>query len=449
MKKYWNRSILWLAPVLSAVLLSCGASPAEKKTAPPPWNFVLVSLDTLRADHLGLYGYKADTSPQLDALAKKGVVFDFALAQSSHTYPSHQSLLQSCLVSHCPSSTSKVAQVFRANGYKTAAFTGGARMSQLMQTDMGFDDLDEDFFGFVTSFPKIEEWIRENSKTPFFLFLHTYDIHLPYDPPPPFDTMFYPDYQGSVDGKSTRDLIRKINHIFEFSDFTGEVHLTEEDRRKVISLYDGGIRYTDQFFGRLVEILKREGLWDRTVLVVFADHGEEFWDHGSVNHGLTLYQEMLRVPLFFRLPRNRRGGTRVSEPVRLLDVAPTLLSLARLPPPPEFSGRSLLPLLLGEESPGPPILSEIGSARSLVEYPWKAILHVQTQQVQLFNLRDDPGEQKDVAENHPEKAAELVATIRKMLAAAPQTAPPPVNSKPGEIQDEELRKQLEALGYLG
>jgi arylsulfatase A-like enzyme len=434
-------ALLFLA-LLPAVGCSDPAAPARP-------NLVVVSLDTLRADHLGLYGYERGTSPHLDALAETAVVFDNAFSHSTHTAPAHRALFQSRVVSRTGADQPVLAEVLGAAGYRTAAFTGAGKVSAKLGFDRGFALFHEDIRGFGASFPRIERWLREEAETPFFLFLHTYDIHLPYDPPPPFDTQFAADgYAGPVEGPRTRELVRKTLRLGEWAHFEGDLALDASDRAQMVALYDGGIRYTDQFIGRLEAVLRERGLWEDTVVVVTADHGEEFWDHDSLAHGLTLYQEVLRVPLVVRWPGAPAGvaGRRVPDAVRLMDVAPSLLELAGVAPPPGFQGRSLVPWLRGETLPPAPVLAELAHSRTWIRHPWKLIHHPREKRSELFELASDPGEQTDLAAERPGRRGQLESELRQALAAADRNPVEPVN--PTHVADDELREQLRALGYV-
>ncbi|MDA8018738.1 MAG: sulfatase-like hydrolase/transferase [Thermoanaerobaculia bacterium] len=412
-------------------------------------NVVILSLDTLRADHLGLYGYSRNTSPNLDALAEKSVVFDLAIAQSSHTDPSHKALFQSRYVSHVSNETPMLAETLRHAGFTTAAFTGAGKMSAQLGFDRGFDSFVEEFGGFRRTFSDVEAWLRDPPEAPFFLFIHTYDVHLPYDPPPPFDTMYFPEYEGPLDGTNSKAAIHRYMGLNQFKGFADRTGLTESDKLKIVGLYDGGIRYTDRYVGKLIEVLKAEGLWDRTIFVVLADHGEEFLEHGSFLHGLTLFQETVRVPLIFRFPLDNLAGLRVPEPVALIDVKPTILELLRISPGHELQGRSLVPRMKGASLESAPILSEIDRARFVLRFPWK-VLRVRRGPgdfvYQLFNLETDPEEVVDLAEDYPDLVDQLVSEMTEIIAQKPKAEIKNVNTI--DFADEELRRQLEALGYV-
>ncbi|MHC5066853.1 MAG: sulfatase, partial [Planctomycetota bacterium] len=287
---------------------------------------ILISLDTLRADHLGSYGYGRETSPFLDELASFGVRFEEVISQSPKTAPSHMSLFtgvypyahgthfiyeerQEQGVVPLSQELEVLPTWFREMGYRTAAWAGGGQMGAEAGFGRGFDEFHENL-GDINreKMLAILDWFRERSDRPCFLFLHTYQIHDPYMPPAPYNTMYYPDYQGWVVGD--REKLRamagaedffSVQQAFWRMDSKDEESLdatqfSPDDLRKLIALYDGGIRYTDDLLRRFFDGLAREGLLDNTLIAITSDHGEEFLEHGGLLHRV-LYRETLRVPM--------------------------------------------------------------------------------------------------------------------------------------------------------
>jgi arylsulfatase A-like enzyme len=436
-------------PILIPAGLGCG--PAAESS---PANVVLVSLDTLRADHLSLYGHDRPTSPELDALARESVVFEWAQSPAAATQPSHRAIYQSRIPSHTRRKFTVLAEVLRDAGYRTAGFTGEGNVSKRFGFDRGFNLYEEDIEGFSLSYPKLEKWLRANAADPFFVFFHSFDIHHPYTKEPPFDRIFFPEYRGAVTGPDTLNILSKIRGIFPHANFHGELRLSAADKKQIISLYDGGILYADQYVGRLVALLKELGQWDNTLLVVTSDHGEEFWEHGNVTHAFTVYDEVLHVPLAIHLPRHAGAGTRVSRRVHLIDIAPTILDVLGIEAPESFMGKSLLPFeRLDSEAYRPePMVSEMYTLKTLVSYPWKIIKeypdgkrHLATAPLVLYNLERDPAETRNVLSNHPEKAAELEAELGEIISRYDTRQ---VRDVPAVVEDDQLRKNLEALGYV-
>lgn len=399
---------------------------------------VLLCLDTLRADHLGTYGYARDTSPAIDAFAATGVVFERAIAQAASTLPSHRALFQSRLASHADESAPVLAEVLSREGFRTAAFTGGGNVSAAFGFGRGFERYDEDRGGLAASLPKVEAWLRAGAGERFFLFLHTYDVHLPYDPPPPFATMFGEPYDGPVTGANSRALLRAQRGL-DGTD-ASPAPLTRADRERIVGLYDGGIRYTDGQVARLLALLDELGLAATTAVVLLSDHGEEFLDHGSWIHSHTVFDELVRVPLVFRVPG--REPSRVDAQVRLLDVAPTLLDLVGVEAPDAWTGRSLGSAIDGSAVAPRPAVSEMGRWQALALPPWKLVRGVGP--TRLFDLASDPGEQRDLAAREPERAEELEGALS--LALGEQRGP--VEALEEGPADAALTERLRELGYI-
>lgn len=420
----------------AAAWLACHVDPA------PPRGVVLLCLDTLRADHLGAYGYERPTSPAIDALAAESVVFERAIAQSASTLPSHRALFQSRLASAARPDAPVLAEVLRAAGFRTAAFTGGGNVAAAFGFGRGFERYDEDREGLVSALAELESWLAERGGERFFVFLHTYDVHLPYDPPPPFDTMFGPAYSGPIDGRNSRDVLRRQRGL-DGAAARPAKPLSETDQERIVGLYDGGIRYTDGLVGALRRILDRLGLADETLLVLYSDHGEEFADHGSWIHSHTLYDELVRVPLIWHQPG--LAPARVAAQVRLMDVGPSLLAAVGVAPPDAFEGESLLPLLAGGDGPARPAVSEMHKSKSLSVWPWKLI--GDGTHFELFDLSRDPHERTDRAADEPQRLAELVAALGRALGTA-SAAPVAVPETDERAISPDLEDRLRELGYL-
>ncbi len=396
---------------------ACGAEPER------PANVLLVSIDSLRPDHLGCYGYERDTSPTLDGLAAEGARFTTVVSPTSWTLPAHVTLFTSLPpAAHgvvtdplgLEEGALSLAEVLSDAGYATAAFVGGPFLRSIHGFDQGFDLYDDEtvvrplFESHAgTSSPQlvelatewIERWRSGGASRPFFVFLHMWDVHYDYTPPPPFDEMFDPDYEGSI----TAEDFELGEHIHAGMD--------PRDLEHVVALYDGEIRYTDHHLGRLFDFLTDSGLADETVVAVTADHGEEFFEHGSKGHRKNLYDETLLVPLLIRYPPAVPAGRVVERQVRLMDVATTLLSLAGVERPPAFgfgggaagTAPQDLTALLGDSGDELPPLVAFGDLHE----GWTSIrteehkLVVQSgaggREHELFDLASDPGEQRDVA----------------------------------------------------
>jgi len=378
----------------------------------------------------------------IDALAAGSVVFERAISQASSTLPSHRALFQSRLASRTRQGAPTLAEALRAAGFRTAAFTGGGNVSARFGFGRGFEVYDEDRGGLAASLPKARRWLREHADEPFFLFLHSYDIHLPYDPPPPFDAMFGGDYRGPVDGRSTRPLLRGVRRL-EGGSPEGAARLTAADRARIVDLYDGGIRYTDGLVAHVLGLVEALGIAGSTTVVLYSDHGEELWDHASVIHSHSVYDELVHVPLIWRIPG--LAPRRVTQQVRLIDVAPTLLEVLGVSQPPSFEGHSLVALMSGEAGAGGdrPAVSEMNRSSSLTVWPWKLV--VEPPATRLFDLAADPGEQSDLASREPARVRELAQALERAIGS--ERARPVEATEPDGL-DAEMTRRLRELGYL-
>jgi arylsulfatase A-like enzyme len=314
---------VWSNPVLAS---SGGARWGE---AP---NVVMISLDTLRADHLGAYGYERPTSPNLDRFMQEGVLFERAFASSSWTIPAHASLF----TGHHPlvhgagglrgfrlqGRFTTLAELARRHGYQTAAFTEGAAMAGQLGFYQGFEvysngpkESPPPMTTAEKTFSRATAWLESHGDLPFLLFVHTYEIHWPYRAPAPYAQRFAGEGVAVLRPAQATDI-----------DFL-RGDLDEGQKASIEAAYDAGIAYTDAVVGRFLDGLRREGLLANTIVLIFSDHGEAFWDHGGTMHGLSLYDEELHVPLSIRLPGEQPPRARIERQVALADVFPTLVEL--------------------------------------------------------------------------------------------------------------------------
>jgi arylsulfatase A-like enzyme/uncharacterized membrane protein YozB (DUF420 family) len=416
-------------------------------------NLVLISLDTLRADRLGSYGYARDTSPNLDALAREAFVFERATSAGNSTAGAHHALFQSQVASQAVRDprAPTLAEILRQHGFHTAAFTDGGTMSRDLGFARGFEHFDDTNRGLADSLPRAAFWLEvlASGRQRLYLFVHTFETHLPYDPPPPWDTRFFPEYRGSVTGGLTLPLLRGLRALAR-TDGAPPDPTGEEDRRQVQALYDGEIRKADTLVSALLQHLEKLRLRDDTLLVILSDHGEEFWDHGSVLHSHTLYDELLHVPLLVRVPGWRDRPRRVPERVSMLDVLPTLLELLGVPAPDGLRGSSLVPRMRGEALPEEPILSEgypYGRSLQAVSADgFKLIRSLETGNSELYDLGADPGERSDLADARPEVRDRLAAFLDAQLGSRPLDTGDPLERP--EALPEATQQRLRELGYI-
>ena len=406
-------------------LLGCGTSQAPQ---PRPRNVVLVSIDTLRADHLRPYGYADGRTPHIDALAARGVLFEDVTSVAPLTAPSHTTLLTGLyppqhgvrsngLYALDPARTT-LAEVLAGRGLATGAVVGGFPLDRRFGLAQGFDSYDD----LLPPAPPDAEAERPASAVadsaihfleehagagPFFLFVHFYDPHADYHPPP---------------------------------EFAG------------LPPYDGEVAYVDRELGRILDALAARGVRAETAVIVVSDHGESLGEHGEQTHAVFVYQSTVHVPLIVDFPPLREAGAaaRVTEPVSIVDVTPTILDMLGAPPMPGAAGTSLVPLWSGAESPDRPIYFE--SLLPQVEFGWAALTgvrrgslkYIEAPRPELFDVTADPTEQHDLWNREPRGAAlrsELVALAGRLWPGGA------VDTR--RVMDAEERAKLETLGYLG
>jgi arylsulfatase A-like enzyme len=412
---------------------------------------------------LGVYGYYRDTSPFIDAFAKESIVFESAVVQAPTTLPSHMSIMTS-LYPHShgvkrnrslPEERITLAELLRKGGYKTTAFADGGWMRAVFGFSQGFETYDgEEKIGIAKILPKVKKWLNENGSQPFFLFLHCYDIHSPYDPPPPYDTMFQDTvYTGSFVPSTAKLRLAAWNRI----------QLNNQDLQHVMALYDGGIRYTDEMIGEFFAYLRNSGLYNRSLIIVTSDHGEEFMEHGSFLHWQLYYRPNLHVPLIMHLPAFSRKGVRIDEFVQSIDLLPTILDFAGLPVHPDAQGRSLMPLIkthsnfyyrLSEQvvrffkNELPFSFAEIhnytmrGKNVSVIRDGYQMIYNQASHALQLFNIHIDPLAQDNVAKNHSDILENLLSEYTNFYDILSTVETPTI------VLDKQTENQLEALGYI-
>lgn len=467
------RPTLWLLLLLT-LPTGCGRDPGPIFGAGPR-RIIVVSLDTLRADHLGCYGYDAPTSPRLDALAADGVRCARATAPSNWTLPSHASLFTGLLPARhgvreqrhvLGEEPAHLVETLRDDGFATAAFTGGGFLHPRHGLDRGFDHYDwqEEFeHAWDDTLDEARAWLSRRRDRDVFLFLHTFEIHVPYTAPPMYLRRFSDNHRMRFGG-----LAVQIQALKRKGD-----ELRPRDIADVVARYDAGIAYADDLLGRFLDWLAAEGLDGNLLLVVTSDHGEELWEHGDHGHNDDhLGPEVTDVPLLLRLPGGAAGGTVVPDEVSFLDVMPTVLDAAGLPRPAGLDGYSLLPEIDGrppargerearrrrrltpEVGPdGPAVGFCEGPRHAAVIAPgWRLLAPLPGLEPSpphaiwpaLYDLEADPGT-LDPLPATGDVAERLRAALGRF--AGEETGPRHTPPTAGEL-DEGTRRQLEALGYL-
>lgn len=390
-----------------------------------------MTIDTLRADRVGCYGHAAARTPHLDRLCEEGVVFENAIAPAPLTLPSHASILTGLHPSahglhtnagaKLASEYQTLTEALRPRVRRAGAVVGSVVLDARFGLGQGFDDYDDRMppappghylfqreRGAEGVAAAAAAWIREHAGEPFFLWVHFYDPHAPYEPPPPWEELL------------------------------GDP-------------YDGEVAAADRGLGQVLEALDGSGARDATLVVVAGDHGEDLGQHGEPTHGVFLYDSTLRVPLIFRYPRGLRSGRRLPGIVRLVDVMPTVLELFALPPDEHSQGRSLVDLLTARrrdlgleafcESRLPELQYGWAPLAALRQREW---MYIRAPEEELYALGDDPDQTRNLAGAQAERLAEL----RQRLAAA-ERAFSAATDAPRAAVSEEMRRQLESLGYIG
>jgi arylsulfatase A-like enzyme len=437
--------------VLGALVVPAGCGEARRPSV------FLISIDTLRADHLGCYGYSRDTTPRLDEFRRDATLFEQAIAQAPSTLPSHASLFTSLLPAHHGASIAEssrldpravtLAQVLKSAGYETGSFNGGIQLDPIYGLASGFDTyvparpstasahvLVDPVDRLDHAVSEALSWMRARKEKPLFLFLHTYEIHHPYTPDRALLRSMDPDYGGPLGDEITVELLSAIND--------GRIALEKADLDRIVAAYDAELRSVDAAFGSLVDFLRREGLYNDAMIIVTSDHGEEFGEHGTVGwHAHSLYDELLRVPLLVKLPGSRQAGESVAAQVRGIDLAPTILDELRIPIPASFEGASLLSAMSGAGG----VPEEAVSQKDVVLADETTSIRTPTWKLSrkgLFHLPSDPLESQDVRAANPGTVRALSEALERHLNARPR--PPVHRVEP----DPELLRKLRSLGYV-
>ncbi len=440
-----------------------GAGPDHR-----PYNVIIVLADTLRADRTGPGGAGQRLTPHLDRLSRQAVTFCDAAAQAPETYPSmcsmfcgnyYSGISQEAQAGRLPAGAPTIGEIFSANGFQTVAIVSNPLMRPEAGFSRGFHRFDNSLV--FEDAPQINrrllKYLPTLDRTRFFAWLHYMDIHAPYGSP----ESTAPEVFGSgrLKGQAWDGGLLPV--VREFVEH-GQCSLDRHDRSTMAGQYDEGIGYWDRQLARLLASLDQRGILSNTIVVVIADHGEEFFEHGLVNHGQSLYRELVHVPALILFPPGCgiEQPQQVARPIELLDIVPTLFDFMDIPLPELFRGRSRLPLLLGDAGAEPQGAGETGQPRffetrkrSWVNPPfnsnlsgihygrWKLIHNRLTGEDELFDLSVDPGETSDLAGDRPDKVGELKNMVNTVLD---QTEAGPAS----EALDRREREALEALGYI-
>ena len=469
--------------------------PPSKPGAPSA--VILISIDALRPDHMSLFGYSRKTTPFLEEFAKEGVVFSNAFANSSWTRASVATMFTSLypsthgvngIASGLAPSLLTLPEVMKAHGYATGIFSANAFVSPLFGYGSGVDrmysrqvslfnelilghvlrsirkyspvlhqaydfleNLELPFGGETRKTTQAEalnrtflDWVKTLNGKPFFVYFHYMETHTPYATPAPFDQRF-----DSSDGNARQAEFPLFEPFYPFSKAKP---LSESQFSSLVGQYDGAIAYVDAQLEQMFRALKEAGLYDKTLIIVTADHGEEFFDHEGWGHGKSLFNEVVRVPLIIRYPPLFPQGKDIKATARHIDLLPTILKAAGIPVPGPTEGHSLLSFVENAQPSEKriPVYSEVihenSKARSIILGDFKLIdLQVYDKQTWLFyNIKNDPQEHTPLDSQHDEVVSELKQQLEAIAQNAAVKAVAPERAK----LDEGVREQLRSLGYV-
>ena len=442
--------LVLLGAVIAALLyLSLGREPAPatpqagfqrllKKNGIRQPNIVVLTLDTTRADHLPMYGYGAVKTPQLQKLARRGLVFEQCVTASPFTLPSHCTIMTGLYPTYhgvringdtaLSEKHETMARALGRRGYDCGAFIGAFVLDGRWGLKQGFSHYDDDFdlnkykqldLGLVQR-PSREvvdaaiAWLSTRKEKPFFAWLHLYDPHIPYDPPEPYRS----EYSG----------------------------------RGRAGLYDGEIASMDAQIGRFCDWLDENGLADNTILILVGDHGEGLGEHDESTHGYYIYDYVVHVPLLIVTPFAPLQNRRIPEQVRTIDLLPTVEEMAGIAPGGNLHGRSLLPLFYAQgenekrpaysESMAPQIQYGWSPLYALRQYPYK---YIDAPRAEFYDLKNDPGENSNLRLRQFAQAREYKKILDKLIADTGRNAP---KTEAADLDQETVRR-LATLGYIG
>lgn len=439
--------VLGLAAALAYVILSHEPAPAtpragfqrllEKSGIRRP-NFVVITMDTTRADHLPMYGYGGTKTPRLQELARRGLVFEQCVTASPFTLPSHCTIMTGLYPTYhgvringdtaLSEKHETMAEVLAGRGYGCGAFIGAFVLDGRWGLKQGFARYDDDFdlnkykqldLGLVQR-PSSEvvdaaiAWLAPRKEKPFFAWLHLYDPHVPYDPPEP--------YRGEYSGRGPA------------------------------GLYDGEIASMDAQIGRFCDWLAENGLADNTILILVGDHGEGLGEHEESTHGYYIYDYVVHVPLLVVTPFAPLQNRRVAEQVRTIDLLPTVEEMIGAAPGKNLHGRSLLPLFFsGSEKEKRPAYSE--SLAPQIQYGWSPLYalrqypfkYIEAPRAEFYDLKNDPRENHDLRLRQFARAVEFKRTLARLIADTGRNAP---KTEAADLDQETVRR-LATLGYVG
>jgi arylsulfatase A-like enzyme len=463
------RPHLWWLPELKASVehskFLCRRSWSANRTYEGRPNVIFLSVDSMACKHLGCYGYHRATSPNMDKLAETGVLFENVIAQSNWTKPALASIVTGLYpsvhktdaqgetgdrvnveVRNCAHVLDErfrtMAQEFQDGGYATAGFSNGGYAHSFFGFGRGFDVYENQAGGLKSSSYRLLQWTLGGLGKSFMAWIHAWDAHFPYMDRPPYNRKF-------VERRAPIRLDASIRHAIN----SGTRTITELEREFLCGLYDGAINYVDALIGNFVEELRNLKLLDNTFLVISADHGEAFMEHGYVEHTACLHSEVVRVPLIVVGP-GLPQGRRVRSQVRSIDIMPTVLDLCGLYPKEKIQGVSLLPWITAHANGDLVSGSETergGGQTALSDGRLKIIRKSTDKSFQVYDVLADVHEKNDISESYPDireaMKSKLAAWENEVAFCAGQYWSESSSAEPLEMR-EEVVDRLKALGYV-
>jgi arylsulfatase A-like enzyme len=439
-----------LAASLSPSLWLSGCTKISYRKQP---NIILISIDTLRPDHMGCYGYSRPTSPVMDQFASEGLLFEDVTSPSPWTLPAHGSMLTGLYPNRhalksrdisLPKDIITLAEVLQKQEYTTTEIINCYYLSKRYEMDRGFTN-----YTYVVEKPRQVEpsqvedkaklWLSNSQIQPFFLFLHYFDVHSDYCSQANYEKMFLRPYNGKFDGRTTQLVFHR----------EAQIALEQADGEHLVDLYDAGIRQIDDGLDRLFSFLKSKGLYDNTYIIFTSDHGEEFLDHGSVLHGRTQFQEMIKAPLIIQgpgIPKRKR----IKYTVSLVDLMPTILSMVNAPIPPSLDGIDLSPLWTEKNASmqnryifaGADKNNKVYDIKQAVRHPrYKLHYDKLNKSKQLYDLQLDPGEKTDISSEYSELVNSMMAQLNNYMSITN------IGRQLDPLSEKQIQK-LKSLGYL-
>jgi arylsulfatase A-like enzyme len=424
--------------IVGSALESANINAGELQLYEPSKNVILITISTLRADHVGCLGYERDTTPNFDAFGEENVLFRSAFATSGWMMPAHGSIFTSLYPSvhqatHINNNLGDkyytFAEILKDNGYYCVGFCCNPRLDQEHGFAQGFDIYDDYSvsmllhslaFGSEETFDINKErtnalindaairWLQNNTHKPFFMFIHYYDNHWDYLAPSPYYDLYDPEYEGQVDG----------NEIAREPLFSNPPE--EKDIQHITALYDGEVKQTDNDLREMLKVLKDRGIFDNSIVIILGDHGEQFYEHGHTSHH-GVYEELIHIPLAVSIPGTHAKGKIVDSLVSQMDILPTILDYLQIAVPESCQGKSFKPVIEGQvESVNEFVFAEYTGGADPDSYAIRSSRYKYYQMAGsepfAYDLAEDPKEQdKILPDDFPKEIQMLEEQLKKMM----------------------------------